>query len=154
MLQPGTLTSTSLGRVRVSSTVCAITSPPGSPPGRHYTQVQTLLPPEHAPHLPSPPPDTPLHTVLSPPPCLSWQPGPQHLPVSWLHPCTEGPMTPGTRVPRRPLPPFPRVWPLPWHAGPAPRTAQGSPAPARRLPLRRGPRSSWRPRAFPRSPPR
>src|SRR5215211_2151942 len=55
MLQPGTLTSTSLGRVRVSSAVCAITSPPGSPLERHYTQVPRVLPPEHVRPLPNPP---------------------------------------------------------------------------------------------------
>ena len=68
MLQPGTLTSTSLGRVRVSSAVCAITSPPGSPPERHYTQVQRVLPPEHARPRPNPPRDTPPRTLVSPHP--------------------------------------------------------------------------------------
>src|ERR671912_3003881 len=111
MLQPGTLTSTSLGRVRVSPIVCAITSPPGSPPGRHYTQVQPLLPPEYAPHLPSLPPDTPPHTLLSPPPCPCWRPDPPHLPLSWQHLYTVAPITLETLLPRRPAPPFPRVWP-------------------------------------------
>src|SRR5918994_6431594 len=154
MLQPGTLTSTSLGRVRVSSAVCAITSPPGSPPGRHYTQVSPLLPPEHARPRPNQPQGNPPRTFLSPQPCPCWRPGPPHLPLSSQHLYTEGPITPGTHVPRRPSPPCPRVWLLSWHAGPAPRPAQGTPAPAHRLPPRRGQRSSWRPRAFPQSPPR
>src|SRR5215207_1452100 len=104
MLQPGTLTSTSLGRVRVSSAVCAITSPPGSPPGRHYTQVPRVLPPEHVRPRTNPPQDTPPRTPLSPPLCPCWRTTPE--PLSG----------------HRPSPPFPHVWPLLSRACPAPRT--------------------------------
>src|SRR5215211_1493039 len=102
MLQPGTLTSTSLGRVRVSSAVCAITSPPGSPLGRHYTQVQRVLPPEPALPRPNPPPDTPPRTLVSPPPCPCWRPTPPHLTQSPRHLYTEGPATREPLSPRRP----------------------------------------------------
>src|SRR5215203_3630180 len=112
MLQPGTLTSTSLGRVRVSSAVCAITSPPGSPLERHYTQVPRVLPPGHVRPRPNPPQDTPPRTLVSPP----------HLTPSQLHPCTGWPTTQGTLLGHRPLPPFPRVWLLPSRACPAPGT--------------------------------
>ena len=104
MLQPGTLTSTSLGRVRVSSAVSAITSPPGSPPERHYTQVPRVLPPEHARPRPNPPRDTPPRTPVSPPPCPCWRPTPPHPPLSEQHPYTEGPTIRGLSyraVPRR-----------------------------------------------------
>src|SRR5919199_6163203 len=93
MLQPGTLTSTSLGRVRVSSAVCAITSPPESPPERHYTQVPRVLPLMSAQPQPNPPPDTPPHTPLSRPPCPYWRPAPLHLPLSTQHLYTRGPAT-------------------------------------------------------------
>src|SRR5215216_4516977 len=105
MLQPGTLTSTSLGRVRVSSAEYAITSPPGSPPERHYTQVPRVLPPEHVRPLPNPPQDTPPRTPVSPPPCPCWLPTPQE-----------------TLSEHRPSPPFPRVWLLPSRACAVPRT--------------------------------
>src|SRR5215218_4728398 len=118
MLHPGTLTSTSLGRVRVSSAVCAITSPPGSPPGRHYTQVPRVLPPEHVRPRPNLPRDTPPRTPLSPPPCPCWRPAPPHLTPSPQHPYTEGPTTQEPPLPHRPSPPFPRVWPIPSRASP------------------------------------
>src|ERR671917_168766 len=102
MLQPGTLTSTSLGRLRVSSAVCAITPPPGSPPGRHYTPLPRVLPPEHVRPRPNPPQDTPPRTLVSPPPCPCWRPTPPHLTLS----------------PHRPSPPFLHVWPLPLRACP------------------------------------
>src|ERR687893_682801 len=113
MLQPGTLTSTSLGRVRVSSAVYAITSPPGSPPGRHYTQVPRALPPEPAQPLTNPPQDTPPRTLVSPPPCPNWPRDPRHQPLSPQHPCTEGPTTQEPLLPPHPSPPFPCVWPRP-----------------------------------------
>src|SRR5215213_1057686 len=144
MLQPGTLTSTSLGRVRVSSAVCAITSPPGSPPEIHYTQVRHALPPQHVRSRPNPLPDIPLRTLVSPPLCPCWLP-----------------------VPARPtlLPPHPwRVCPA-WKQGPrsfpgAPskplhrRGQPGTHAPLLRPPLRHGPRSSSPPRGAPRNLPR
>src|SRR5215203_1121210 len=95
MLQPGTLTSTSLGRVRVSSAVCAITSPPGSPPKRHYTQVRHVLPLKLARRRPNPPPDTPPHTLLSPPPCPYWRQAPPRPTLSPRHLYTEEPATRG-----------------------------------------------------------
>src|ERR687889_2777825 len=102
MLQPGTLTSTSLGRVRVSSAVYAITSPPGSPPGRHYTQVPRALPPEPAQPLTNPPQDTPPRTLVSPPPCPNWRLTPPHLTPSQRQPCTGWPTTQGTHSGHRP----------------------------------------------------
>src|SRR5688500_7079473 len=122
MLQPGTLTSTSLGRVRVSSAVCAITSPPGSPPERHYTQVPRVLPPENARPLPNPSWDTSPRTPLSPPPCPYWLSSPQHLLLPQQHPYTERPTTRETPLWHRLSPPFPHVWPLPSRACPPPRT--------------------------------
>src|SRR5215211_7674214 len=110
MLHPGTLTSTSLGRVRVSSAVCAITSPPGSPPGRHYTQVPRVLPPGYARPRPNPLPDTPPHTFLSPPPCPCWRPVPPRPTLSPRHLYTEEPATREPLLPRHPSPPFLRVW--------------------------------------------
>src|ERR671921_475073 len=107
MLQPGTLTSTSLGRVRVSSAVCAITSPPGSPLQRHYTQVPRVLPLEPAQPRPSQPRDIPPHTPVSPPPCRRGQPPPPRHPVGPPHPCKEVRATPGIRAPPRLSPPFP-----------------------------------------------
>src|SRR5919112_1695009 len=109
MLHPGTLTSTSLGRVRVSSAVCAIMSPPGSPPGRHYTQVPRVLPPAHARPRPNPPQDTFPRTLVSPPPCPCWRPTPPRLTPPPQHPCTEWPTTRETLSGHRPSPPFPRV---------------------------------------------
>src|SRR5215218_7332202 len=109
MLQPGTLTSTSLGRVRVSSAVCAITSPPGSPLERHYTQVPRVLPPEHVRPLPNPPQDTPPRTLVSPPPCPCWRPGPPHQTPSQRHPYTAWPTTRETLSGHRPSPPFLRA---------------------------------------------
>src|SRR5215218_10428902 len=109
MLQPGTLTSTSLGRVRVSSTVCAITSPPGSPLERHYTQVPRVLPPEHVRPRSNPPQDIPPRTLVSPPPCPCWQPIPQHLTLSQRHPYTEWPTTREILSGHCPSQPFPRV---------------------------------------------
>src|SRR5215217_8254840 len=106
MLQPGTLTSTSLGRVRVSSAVCAITSPPGSPLGRHYTQVPRVLPPEHVRPRPNPPQDTPSRTLVSPPPCPCWRLTPPHLTPSQQHPYREWPTTQETLLGHRPSPPF------------------------------------------------
>src|SRR5688500_1685841 len=105
MLQPGTLTSTSLGRVRVSSAVSAITSPPGSPPERHYTQVPRVLPPERARPRPNPRQHTPPRTPLSPPPCPCWRPALPHPTLSEQHPCTEGPTIREIPSPRRPSPP-------------------------------------------------
>src|SRR5215208_2623598 len=93
MLQPGTLTSTSLGRVRVSSAVCAITSPPGSPPERHYTQWPRALPPEHSRPRPNQPPDTPPHPLVSHPPCPCWRQAPVHLTLLLRRPYTEVPAT-------------------------------------------------------------
>src|SRR5918993_1161182 len=142
MLQPGTLTSTSLGRVRVSSAVCAITLPPGSPPGRHYTQVPRVLLPEHARPRPSPPRDTLPRTLLSPPPCPCLLPTPQHLLPPRQHPYTVRPTTRETPLWHRPSPPFPHVWPLPSCACPPPRTQPQTRAPVPRPPLRRGRRSS------------
>src|SRR5215217_6584214 len=98
MLQPGTLTSTSLGRVRVSSAVCAITSPPG----RHYTQVLRVLLPELARPPSNPPPDTPPRTLVSLPPYPCWRLAPLHLPLSPQHLYTEGLTAPETLLPRRP----------------------------------------------------
>src|SRR5215216_3243941 len=126
MLQPGTLTSTSLGRVRVSSAVCAITSPPGSPLGRHYTRVPRVLPPEHVRPRPNPPQDTPSRTLVSPPPCPCWRLTPPHLTPSQQHPYRERPTTQETLLGHRPSPPFPRVWLLPSRACPAPRTPLNS----------------------------
>ena len=54
--------------MRVSSAVSAITSPPGSPPERHYTQVPRVLPPEHGRPRPNPRRDTPPRTPVSPHP--------------------------------------------------------------------------------------
>src|SRR5215208_7307316 len=142
MLQPGTLTSTSLGRVRVSSAVCAIASPPGSPPKRYYTQVPRVLPLGHAPPPPSPPQDTPPRTLVSPPPCPCWLPAPPHPTLSPPHLGKEVRTTPGPRVPRRSSPSSPHVWPPPSHAGPAPRTAQRAHAPEPRPPLLHDLRSS------------
>src|SRR5215210_5780365 len=118
MLQPGTLTSTSLGRIRVSSAVCTITPPPGSPPGRHYTQVSRALPPEHVRPPTNPPPDTSPRTQVSPPPCPCWTQAHLHPPLSPQHPYTEGPAIQVTLLPPRPSPLFPRVWPLPSRACP------------------------------------
>src|SRR5215213_2048507 len=118
MLHPGTLTSTSLGRVRVSSAVCAITSPPRSPPKRHYTQVPRVLPPGLARHRPNPPPDTPPHTLLSPPPYPCWRPAPPRLTLTPQHLYTGGSVTRETLSPLRPSPPSPRVWPRPSRACP------------------------------------
>src|SRR5215212_5614782 len=118
MLHPGTLTSTSLGRVRVSSAVCAITSPPGSPPGRHYTQVPRVLPPQRPRLRSSPPPDILPRTSESRLPCPCWR---RVLPRPTLllqRPYTGGPATRGTRSGRHPSPPFPRVWPHPWRVCP------------------------------------
>src|SRR4029453_3346376 len=109
MLQPGTLTSTSLGRVRVSSAEYAITSPPGSPPERHYTQVPRVLPPEHVRPLPNQPQDTPPRTSVSPPLCPCWRPTPPHPTPSQRHPYTEWPTTQETLSGHHPSPPFPRV---------------------------------------------
>src|SRR5215210_1885065 len=171
MLQPGTLTSTSRGRVRVSSAVCAIASPPGSPPERHYTQVRRALPPQHARHRPSPPPDIPLRTLVSPPPCPCWRPAPARPPLLPQRPCTGGPATRETPSGRYPSPPFPRVWPHPWRVcriskqGPRSfpggrskpllrRVPPGTRAPLLHPPLRHGPRSSSPPRDAPRTLPR
>src|SRR5215207_6541969 len=106
MLQPGTLTSTSLGRVRVSSAVCAITSPPESPPKRHYTQVPSVLPLGPVQPRPNLPRDTPLRAPVSPPPCLRSRPVPPPRTLWPPHPCKGGRATQGTREPRRPSPPF------------------------------------------------
>src|SRR5215217_7820785 len=134
MLQPGTLTSTSLGRVRVSSAEYAITSPPGSPPERHYTQVPRVLPPEHVRPLPNPPQDTPPRTPVSPPPCPCSRPTPPHLTPSQRHPYTEWPTTQETLSGPCPSPPFPRVWLLPSRACPVPRTPLYTRVPAVRQP--------------------
>src|SRR5918993_2382606 len=118
MLQPGTLTSTSLGRVRLPSAVCAITSPPGSPPERHYTQVRRALPPQHARSRPSSPPDTPLRPLVSPLPCPCWRPVPARPTLLPQRPCTGGPATRETPSGRHPSPPCPRAWPHPWRVCP------------------------------------
>src|SRR5215216_616409 len=142
MLQPGTLTSTSLGRVRVSSAVCAITLPPGSPPGRHYTQVPRVLPQEHVRPRPNPPQDTPPRTPLSPPLCPCWRPTPGHLIRSPQHPYTGWPTTPEPLSGHRPFPPSPPVLPLLLPACSASRTPPLTRAPAPPLTLRHARRSS------------
>src|SRR5829696_3604090 len=110
MLQPGTLTSTSLGRVRVSSAVCAITSPPGSPPEIHYTQLRHALPPQHVRSRPNPLPDIPLRTLVSPPLCPCRRPPPPRPTLLPRRPGPGAPATRGTPPARQPSLPCPRVW--------------------------------------------
>src|ERR671916_211145 len=92
-------TSTSLGRVLVLSAVSAIAPPPGSPPGRHYTQAPPGLPPTPTPPRPSRPRD-------------ARPPLPSTPPTDPRSPRAPRPPAPGP-LPPPPPPPLPPLLPPP-----------------------------------------
>src|SRR5918998_3496430 len=156
------------GRSLLSSAGYAITSPPGSPLGRHYTRATRELPLLPGYHPPSPLLSSPEREPGPPLICPHWPRAPGRPPPPPPRRGREAPAAPAPPPPPRLAPPSQAASPPLWFAGPVPhhsprRGPPGTPShappppprPERQYPRppRNAPQRSHRRRTPPRRPP-